>query len=76
MTDFYSHVIRLLPEALRHATMIEDKGHLPTISAFDFLSYCFLRGIKSLVMSQYENLTYGPHITDGQRHTGGGQGLY
>ena len=52
--------------------MIKDilhKGHLPTISDFDFFSYCLLHGITSLVMSQYGNLTYGPHTLDGPWYT-------
>ena len=52
--------------------MIKDvryEGHLPTISAFDFHSYCLLLGITSLVISKYEVPTYGPHSLDGPRYT-------
>ena len=52
--------------------MIKDvryKGHLPTISGFDFLSYCLLHGITPLVISRYEDRTYGPHSMDGPRCT-------
>ena len=47
---------------------IRYNGHLPTISAFDFLSYCLLLGIMSLVLSLYEEPIYGPHSVDDQRY--------
>ena len=57
VTDFYGHVVRLLAEALRHATMIKDiryKGHV------------FLLPSGYYVISQYEYLTYGAHDNDGR----------
>ena len=47
---------------------IRYNGHLPTISAFGFLSHCLLLGIMSLVMSLSEEPIYGPHSVDDQRY--------
>ena len=47
---------------------IRYKSHFQKISAIDFLSYCLLLGIMSLVMSRYENPTYGPRSVDDQRY--------
>ena len=40
------------------------------ISAFDFLSYCLIHGIMSLVMSQYGDPTCSPYSVHGPRYTG------